>query len=189
MSRKTPAALWTLPFSAVTAASKMCWSGVEATLSLGARGADSLGKALDRARRGGERMSREARLRSRSTGGDPSRTTDDRISEVLARLRIPTRREVDELTRRIEELAERIAETVEAAAVDDARRVVHVTPHESGWKVAVEGAAGAVSVHSVKAEAVQAARDLAHANEPCQVVIHRQDGTIQAHHAYGDAAR
>ncbi len=186
MSRKTDAAaLWSLPFSAMRAASKVCWSGMEAALSLGAKGAESLGEMRQRGRR---KKTREARSRTRSTAEEQGESTDERMSQVLARLKIPTRREVDDLKRRIDELAERISATVAAAAGEGERRVYHVTPDEAGWKVALEGADGAVSVHPAKGEAVKAARELAHRTEPSQVVIHRQDGTIQTHHTYGDTA-
>ncbi len=66
------------------------------------------------------------------------------------------------------------------------RTVYDVTPHEEGWQVKRRGAARASSVHSTKEEAIQAARALAHNNEPSQVVVHRRDGTIEREWTYQD---
>lgn len=73
------------------------------------------------------------------------------------------------------------------ADTSEERKVYHVTTHEEGWKVQAEGAQRASRVTDTKAEAVEAARELAKNQEPSQVVIHRQDGTIQTHYSYDDA--
>lgn len=65
--------------------------------------------------------------------------------------------------------------------------VYHVTPDGDGWSVNGEGAKGAVSRHPTKNEAVSSARDIAHANAPSRLVIHKQDGSIQRAHEYEPA--
>ncbi|MGI8649386.1 MAG: DUF2188 domain-containing protein [Rubrobacter sp.] len=66
------------------------------------------------------------------------------------------------------------------------RKAYHVTPHsEGGWKVEAEAATRASSTHQTKEEAVDNAKELAKAQEPGQVIIHRQDGTIEAKQTYG----
>lgn len=65
--------------------------------------------------------------------------------------------------------------------------VYHVTADGDGWFVHVEGAKGAVSRHLTKNEAVSAARDVAHADAPSRLVIHKQDGAIQRTHEYQPA--
>jgi hypothetical protein len=68
-----------------------------------------------------------------------------------------------------------------------AGRVVYhvVSDGDSGWKVKANHASRASSTHTNKVDAVAHARDLAK-NQPLgQVVIHKQDGTIQTEHTYG----
>ena len=65
--------------------------------------------------------------------------------------------------------------------------VYHVTADGDGWIVKGEGAKHAVSRHATKKEAVGAARDVAHANVPSRLVIHKQDGAVQRTHEYQPA--
>ena len=66
------------------------------------------------------------------------------------------------------------------------RKVYHLMPHEEGWQVTKADAKKPELVRERKLEARSEARDLAHDNEPSQLVIHRQDGTIQTVHTYGE---
>lgn len=65
--------------------------------------------------------------------------------------------------------------------------VYHVTVDGDEWSVKGEGAKNAVSRHPTKKDAVSAARDVAHANAPSRLVIHKQDGAIQRTHEYQPA--
>jgi uncharacterized protein YjbJ (UPF0337 family) len=54
-----------------------------------------------------------------------------------------------------------------------------VRPHaekKKGWKVEMEGAKRASSVHRTKAEAVAAAKEKARSQAPSQVLVYKQDG-------------
>jgi len=52
-----------------------------------------------------------------------------------------------------------------------------VTPHaDGGWKVQVEGANRATSVHRTKAEAVAAGKELARSKTPSQLLVYKEDG-------------
>ncbi|MFW6039881.1 MAG: DUF2188 domain-containing protein [Gemmatimonadota bacterium] len=62
--------------------------------------------------------------------------------------------------------------------------VYHVTADGDGWSVTSEGAKRALSRHPTKQQAVSAARDVAHANAPSRLVIHKQDGAVQRTHEY-----
>lgn len=62
--------------------------------------------------------------------------------------------------------------------------VYHVAADGNRWTVKSEGAGRAVSRHGTKKEAVSAARDVAHANRPSRLVIHKRDGEIQRTHEY-----
>lgn len=52
-----------------------------------------------------------------------------------------------------------------------------VVPHEDGgWKVQVEGASRATSVHRTKAEAMAAGKEVARGQAPSQLLIYKEDG-------------
>lgn len=61
----------------------------------------------------------------------------------------------------------------------------HVVPHESGWAVRREGADRASTVTRTKEQAVEHARDVAQ-RERGEVIIHRENGTIQEERSYGN---
>jgi hypothetical protein len=67
------------------------------------------------------------------------------------------------------------------------RRVYHVTKRDDGqgWETKAEGAQRASTIERTKEEAVKAAAGLAKNASLGQVVIHKQDGTIQSERTYG----
>jgi len=65
------------------------------------------------------------------------------------------------------------------------RRVYHVTPVGSDWKVKERSAERAVKILEDKSDAVQLARELAQSASLGQVIIHKGDGTFQTEHTYG----
>ena len=69
-----------------------------------------------------------------------------------------------------------------------ARRTFHVSPFGEGWKVAAEGEDLEV-VRDNKDDAVAEAKRLAQEGELGQVIVHKQDGTIQEEFTYGDDPR
>jgi poly(hydroxyalkanoate) granule-associated protein len=114
---------------------------------------------------------------------------DEQMANVLHRLGVPTRKEIQTLTRRVEELSgkvDRLAGAPAATAME--RNVFHIAPHEEGWKLTLEGKKAPVSVHATKDEAMTAAREAARKAEPSQVVVHKMDGTIQSQFGYGEDA-
>jgi len=113
---------------------------------------------------------------------------DKRVTNVLHRLGVPTRTEIQTLTRRVEELSHKVDRLAGAPVRTTDRKVFHVAPHEEGWKLALEGTDKPVSVHSTKDEAMTAAREAAKKAEPSQVVVHKMDGTIQSQFGYGEGA-
>ena len=67
------------------------------------------------------------------------------------------------------------------------RKTYHVTPRTNGgWDVKEENASRVSSRHDTKAEAIARAKELAKKQTHGQVIIHKQDGTIQTEHTYGD---
>ena len=66
------------------------------------------------------------------------------------------------------------------------RKTYHVTPNQDGgWNVKAEHASRASSTCDNKADAVDRGRELAKSQPLGQLVIHKQDGTIQTEHTYG----
>jgi hypothetical protein len=66
------------------------------------------------------------------------------------------------------------------------RIVYHVVPDgDDGWKVKANHASRASSTHATKVDAVARAKDLAKSQSLGQIVIHKQDGSFQTEHTYG----
>ena len=61
----------------------------------------------------------------------------------------------------------------------------HVVPHKDGWAVKRENASRPSSVHEVKSQAVERARDQAK-NDKAELFIHKRDGTIQNRNSFGN---
>lgn len=147
-----------------------------------------------------------AKTRVESNVDRVASTLDRQLMGALQRLGVPSRDEIEILTRRVEELirqveslgpalarqraavvaAEKATVATTAAAATDgpARKVYHVAPHDEGWKVEAVGASRATTVTGTKAEALEAARELGRNQAPSQIVIHRLDGTIQDSFTY-----
>ncbi len=128
------------------------------------------------------------KARGRVTKGveDLAELVDRRVAAVLHRMGIPTRDEIQTLTRRVEELTHRVLTRGEKVAATAERKVYHVVWADEQWKVEAEGASRATSTHATKDEAVSAARELAQGQVPSQMVIHRMDGTVQTQTTYDE---
>jgi uncharacterized protein YjbJ (UPF0337 family) len=71
----------------------------------------------------------------------------------------------------------------EARSAD--RTTYTVKPRENGsWEVRTEGAGRATSLHDAKDEAVSSARKLAGDRRPSQLLVYKQDGTVQTEQTY-----
>jgi len=67
------------------------------------------------------------------------------------------------------------------------RTKIHVTPDGNDWKVKKEGGDRASAIKDTKKEAVDRAIEIAkNDGGPAQVIIHKQDGTIQEERTYKD---
>lgn len=112
---------------------------------------------------------------------------DEQVTGTLRRLGVPTREEIQTLTRRVEELSlevGRLAGTSPPA--ESARKTFHISPDDDGWKLILEGENDPLSVHSTKDQALTAGRETAKRSQPSQVVVHKMDGTIQSRFGYGN---
>lgn len=65
------------------------------------------------------------------------------------------------------------------------RTVYDVVPQTGRWAVKRRGAERADSVWDAKAEAVDRGAELCDKSQPSQLVIRRQDGTIEDERTYG----
>ncbi len=102
------------------------------------------------------------------------------VMDALQRLGVPTRGEVQRLSRQVENLTERVnllLERLQQAPVE--RATYSVVAREEGWAVTRAGTERALSLHATKEEALEAARTLAAGHRPSQFVVHRKDGTVQ----------
>ena len=66
------------------------------------------------------------------------------------------------------------------------RKIYHITPSKgSGWKVQAQGSERASRTTKTKEEAVRIGKGLAKSHALGQIIIHKEDGTIQTEHTYG----
>lgn len=65
-----------------------------------------------------------------------------------------------------------------------AKKAIEVVPHNDGWAVKKQGAERASSVHDTKADALKQGTEQAKA-EKTELVIKKQDGTIQNKNSFG----
>jgi len=73
-----------------------------------------------------------------------------------------------------------------------ARKVYHIVPNpgqEKDWKIKEENVDEPLGLFDNKEEAIEKAKEIAKANEPSQIIVHREDGQIQTEYTYGDDPR
>ena len=66
-----------------------------------------------------------------------------------------------------------------------ARTRYHILPIGRDWKLTKEGSASALFVNATKTVAVDKGGEVASVNQPSQLIVHRQDRTIETEHTYG----
>lgn len=71
------------------------------------------------------------------------------------------------------------------------RKIYHIVPdtNKGGWKVKKENSERASSIHLTKDEAIEQAKQFAKKNPLSQIIVHKQDGTIQIEWTYGKDPR
>ena len=69
------------------------------------------------------------------------------------------------------------------------RKVYHVVAGNKGWDIKEEGGKTAISHHSTKEEAIEAARKVAEKSGLGQVKIHTAIGAIEEERTYGKDPR
>jgi len=115
------------------------------------------------------------------------KAVSDTLSGTLGRIGVPTRDEVRGLSRRVGELSEKLdalSQMLEAQQTAVEERVLHVIPGEDGWTVTLEGEHEPVGTFDTKKEAVSAGRDAAKDHVPSQLIVHKQDRSVQESFSY-----
>lgn len=147
----------------------------------------------------------ERQKKAMKTAGDTAAGTFSQVEKaftgafksVFERFDVPTRGEVRGLASKVERLASKVdglAVTLEkqsngaakatATVKTTERTTYHVAPHEEGWAVTKEGAERATSVHGTKKEAVEGGREFAKTHRPSELVVHKQDRSVQETFSY-----
>lgn len=117
------------------------------------------------------------------------KAVSDTLSGTLGRIGVPSREEVRGLSRRVGELSKKLdalSQMLEAQQTAVEERVLHVAPSDEGWTLTIEGEDGAVSTHDTKKEAVSAGREEAKSHVPSQLVVHKQDRSVQETFSYDE---
>jgi poly(hydroxyalkanoate) granule-associated protein len=108
----------------------------------------------------------------------------DPMVDALRKLGVPTRGEVEKLSTQVESLTERVNLLI-AKLERGHGTTFSVTLRNGKWAVEKSGVSKPVSTHATEAEALEAARLLAADNRPCELVLHREDGSVQNTTVYG----
>ncbi|HET7462603.1 MAG TPA: phasin family protein [Longimicrobium sp.] len=111
-------------------------------------------------------------------------TVTDPMLDALKKLGVPSRGEVQKLSTHVESLTERVNLLI-AKLERGHGTTFSVTFRNAKWAVEKSGVTKPVSTHATEAEALEAARLLAQDNRPCEVVVHREDGSVQNTVVYG----
>ncbi len=103
------------------------------------------------------------------------------LNEALHRFGVPTRREIEGLSRKVDVLTRHVQTLVSRLPDDRPEGVVtyYVMASEEGWIVGEEGLAEPLKEVPTKEQALDHARELAHASAPSRLHVYRKDGSIQ----------
>lgn len=117
------------------------------------------------------------------------KAVSDTFSGTLNRIGVPTRDEVQDLSKKVGDLSAKLdalSAMLDAQREDVKTVVYHVTPRDDGWAVMREGNEKATSVHETKKEALSAARETAKSHLPSQLIVHKQDRSVQDTYSYDE---
>lgn len=115
------------------------------------------------------------------------KAVSDTLNSTLGQIGVPTRDEVRGLSRRVGELSKKLdalSEMLQAQQTAVEPRVFHVAPNDEGWVITIEGEDEYAGTHDTKKEAVSAARKTAKEHAPSQLVVHKQDRSVQESFSY-----
>jgi len=115
------------------------------------------------------------------------KAVSDTLSGTLGRLGVPSQDEVRGLSRRVGELSEKLdalSQMLDAQQSAVEARVLHVVPGDDGWTVTIEGEDEPAGVYDTKKEAVSAGRKAAKKHVPSELIVHKQDRSVQETFSY-----
>jgi len=144
-------------------------------------------EATDNLREQQESFARDVSERLDDATKSVEKVVSDTLSGTLGRIGVPTRDEVRGLSRRVGQLSEKLdalSQMLDAQQTAVEERTLHVVPSEDGWAVTVEGEDAALSTHGTKKEAVSTGRDAAKERVPSQLIVHKQDRSVQESFSY-----
>ncbi len=153
-----------------------------------------------------EKNARRAATEASAKAREAEAKAENWAADFLHRFDVPTRQDFDQLEERISKLVKVVeawrgqravapadVKTTDVKTTDvktekeNDRKVLHVEPHEEGWQIVVEGMPRYEHLESTKKVAVGAARELAKRHQPSELIIHRQDGSVQTRSSYDEA--
>ena len=117
------------------------------------------------------------------------KAVSDTLNGTLGRIGVPTRDEVRGLSRRVGELSEKLdalSQMLDAQQTAVEERVLHVVPGDDGWTVTIEGEDEPVGTYDTKKEAVSEGRTAAKEHAPSQLIVHKQDRSVQESFSYDE---
>lgn len=117
------------------------------------------------------------------------KVVSDTLSGTLGSIGVPTRDEVRGLSRRVGELSKKLdalSQMLDAQQTAVEERVLHVVPGGDGWTVTIEGEDDPAGSYDTKKEAVAAAREAAKEHAPSQLIVHKQDRSVQESFSYDE---
>lgn len=115
------------------------------------------------------------------------KVVSDTLSGTLGSIGVPTRDEVRGLSQRVGELSKKLdalSQMLDAQRTAVEERVLHVTPGDEGWTVTIEGESDPTGTYDTKKEAVAAGREAAKEHAPSQLIVHKQDRSVQETFSY-----
>jgi len=148
-----------------------------------------LQEATENFRKQQESLTQDVTKRLDDATKSVEKAVSDTLSGTLGRIGVPTRDEVRGLSRRVGELSQKLdalSQMLEAQQTAVEERVLHVIPGSDGWTVTVEGEDDAVGTFDTKKEAVSAGRDAAKEHVPSQLIVHKQDRSVQESFSYDE---
>lgn len=110
------------------------------------------------------------------------------MSDALRRFGVPTRGEIGELAQKVDVLTRQVQMLVAQLSGNAPEGVTsyYVMAGEEGWVVGQEGNEEMMDTFPSKEQAVERARELAHAAAPSRLHVYRKDGSMQDTFSYED---
>ncbi len=148
---------------------------------------DQIEKATETVREQQETLTEDVTRRLDDATQSVEQAVSDTLSGTLGQLGLASRSEVRNLSRRVGELSKKLdalSEMLTAQQTAVEPRVFHVAPSDDGWSITVEGEEAPVGTHDTKKAAVSTARTTAKEQAPSQLVVHKQDRSVQESFSY-----